>query len=199
MKQVQDHYFKKAKTDGYVARSAYKLEEADRRFQLFKPNQRVLDLGCYPGSWLQYIYFRVIQRGKQGLVVGVDRTPVGISLGSQVITLEKDIYSCSVEDFNQFTPSYSAVVSDMAPNTTGNRDVDHLESMGLCEKAWELAKDLLEPGGFFYCKLFEGSESAAFAQEVRQHCKKVKWIKPKGSRKESRELFILGVDFKLAN
>lgn len=202
MKQVQDHYYKQAKKEGYAARSAYKLAEIDEKCSLFKPGQHILDLGCYPGSWLQYIWKKIHTPQTPGCLVGVDIQAMN-SNHSASLCSEKGVhtYSCDIFDWDiqeLFTihSDWHGVVSDMAPSTTGNKEMDHLDSMDLCEKAVSISLDILNPQGFFVCKVFQGRESDRFYKEVSQYFQKTKWIKPKSSRSESREMFLCAQQFK---
>jgi len=197
LKKVQDHYFKKAKKEGYPARSIYKLEEAQKKHHFLKNGDRVLDLGCQPGSWSLYIA-KII--GPSGLVVGVDlQTGKGLSAGggAPIRILVADIMAEeTVEEVRRACQNYSAVVSDMAPRTTGNKWADQQHSLDLARRALELAARLLQLGGAFYCKVFEGEDFREYVDEVRRFFARVKIVKPMSSRKESREVFVLGLDFR---
>jgi 23S rRNA (uridine2552-2'-O)-methyltransferase len=196
LKKVQDHYFKKAKKEGYPARSIYKLEEAQKKHNFLKKGDRVLDLGCQPGSWTLYLAKIV---GPSGLVVGVDlQAGKGLSAGGAMIKiLAADIMTDeAVAAVAQACQNYSAVVSDMAPRTTGNKWADQQHSLELARRALELARMLLQPGGSFYCKVFEGEDFREYVDEVRKFFIRVKIVKPMSSRKESREVFVLGLDFR---
>ena len=196
MKKVQDYYFKKAKKEKYPARSVFKLEEAQRKFRFLKRGDRVLDLGCHPGSWSIYAAKQV---GSHGLVVGADlqkSKSVSFAGAAPIEFLCADIFK---EEFfleiKQKIP-FQVVVSDLAPKTTGHKFSDHLKSIELSKKALSLATRLLSPGGAFYCKVFQGEDFPDYVAEVRRYFKKTKVVKPKSSRVESREVFVLGMDFK---
>ncbi len=196
MKKVQDHYFHKAKREGYRARSVYKLQEADRKFRFLKQGSNVLDLGASPGSWSRYAAKRVAPRGR---VVAVDITPMK-GLGPDVILFTGDIFELEPAELANLLPGdsgFHVVLSDMAPHTTGNRSVDHLRSINLAETALYFAGSLLKPGeGTFYCKVFEGSELQAFRQACQQRFQSVRTFKPRSSRSESVEIFLLCRDLK---
>jgi len=197
MRKLHDYYFKKAKKEGYPARSVYKLAEAQERFHLLQRGDAVLDLGCYPGSWVRYAAKIV---GPQGVVVGVDRQ-AGMSLASEagaaaVTLIEADVNAAAlVRRLAAIRPRFQVVLSDLAPQTTGNKWVDHQQSLRLARRALEIAAQLLASGGRFYCKVFQGEDCPAFVEEVRPYFKTTKVVKPKSSRDESRELFVLGSDF----
>ncbi len=197
MKKVQDHYFKRAKKEGYPARSVYKLEEVQRKQLFLKKGDRVLDLGCQPGSWAMYAARTV---GSSGLVVGVDlNRGKGIQMGggAPIKVVQADIMDDAViEAITGICPGFSAVISDMAPHTTGNKWADQQQSLKLCRRALQLAVALLEKGGVFYCKVFEGEDFKEFLQEVKGHFGSARVVKPKSSRPESREVFVLATSFK---
>ncbi len=191
MKKVQDHYFHKAKREGYRARSVYKLQEANHKFRFLKRGSNVLDLGASPGSWSRYAAKRVAPEGR---VVAVDINPMQ-GLGPDVILFTGDIFEIEPAELAKLLPGNSGfhvVLSDMAPKTTGNRGVDHLRSINLAETALYFAESLLESGqGTFYCKVFEGGELQAFRQGCQQRFQSVRTFKPKSSRSESVEIFLL--------
>jgi len=164
------------------------LAEIDQKYRLFRPGQRVLDLGCAPGSWLQYISSRV---GPQGLVVGVDLQPLPAALPPGVIFRQADIMALDPESL-RLAPVYDAVVSDLAPATSGSKDVDHQRSLALARRAWEVAQVLLRAGGQFLVKVFQGPDFPAFRGELAAAFRQVRIIKPAASRPESREIYLLG-------
>ncbi len=185
-----DHYARRAKAEAFAARAVYKLQEIDQKYHLFRPGGRVLDLGCAPGSWLQYIGPRVLPGG---LVVGIDRTPVSISLLAHVTFLQADIETLDPEAVRALTPYFDAVVSDLAPATCGVKDVDHQRSLTLARLAWTWARAFLAPGGHFLVKVFEGPDFAGFVAEIKAACQRTQIVKPAGSRRESREIYLLGL------
>ncbi|MFZ5774468.1 MAG: RlmE family RNA methyltransferase [Thermodesulfobacteriota bacterium] len=194
MKEVQDYYFKKAKKEGYPARSVYKLEEAQLKHRLLKRGDRVLDLGCQPGSWTMYAAAVV---GPEGLVVGVDLNFGQIRTkgkSAPVHFLHGDIMTDAVlERVREICPSCDVLLSDMAPRTTGNKWADQQQSLALSRRVLEIALAMLAPGGNLYCKVFEGEDFKEFVDEVRRHFSATKIVKPKSSRPESREVFVLGM------
>ncbi len=183
MKKVKDHYFHKAKQEGYPARSVYKLKEAQNKYRFLKKGQRVLDLGASPGAWTKYAWQVV---GRKGQVFSVDLKPLSARPPS-VIFIQQDVFALDLGDLRGF----DVVLSDMAPSTTGRRDVDHVRQIGLAERALEIAQTVLLPGGDFFCKVFEGQELLSFRRACEQCFKKVRVFKPKSSRSESVELFLL--------
>lgn len=194
MKQYQDHYFKKAKQDNYAARSVYKLQEMDKRFQLFRKGQHVLDLGAAPGSWTQLASQKV---GPQGRVLGIDIQSTEIAFADNVVFLQADAFEDSPELLAAMEPlaPFDLVISDMAPKTTGVKFADQANSLELCERALEVAVARLKPGGHFVVKNFEGPDTKAYTDSMRPLFSKVRTFKPKSSRSESKEIFILGLGF----
>lgn len=191
MKKIKDHYFHKAKRDGYVARSAYKLEEIDKKHRLLRKGDLVLDLGCSPGSWLQYAAGKV---GEQGQVLGVDLQTVKLSLPKNVKVLQADIFEMTVKDFEMNGGMVDVVLSDMAPKTTGIRDTDAQRSYALNQQVFELSGDLLRPHGTLLVKAFQGAPLEQLRREFSSSFAQVKLCKPKSSRSESVEIFLLGLN-----
>ncbi len=187
-----DHYTRRAKASGFAARSVFKLEEIDKRTRLLRRGLRVLDLGCAPGSWTQYAAGKV---GRGGRVVGIDRRAIEFA-APQVTTLVGDIFETDAERFFEAGGGrFDVVLSDMAPDTTGDRFTDHVRSVELCRRALYLADTLLERGGAFVCKVFEGGDVPELVDEIRPRYGKLKRIKPKSTRSESVELFIVAQGF----
>ncbi len=193
MRKVRDHFFKRAKREGFLARSVYKLEEADRRYRLLRPGYVVVDLGAAPGSWTQYAAKRV---GPDGLVVAVDLHTVKAAEG-RVVPLKADVFDVEPKAIMDLIKEnghsgVDVVLSDMAPKTSGNKMVDHVRSVGLAERALWMAQRLLGRRGVFFCKVFQGGEFQTFVNECRGCFDEVKIFKPKSSRKESVETFVFG-------
>ncbi len=193
MKKIKDHYFHKAKRDGYVARSAYKLEEIDKKHRLLRKGNLVLDLGCSPGSWLQYAAGKV---GEQGQVLGVDLQTVKLSLPKNVKVLQADIFKMKVKDLEMNGGMVDVILSDMAPKTTGIRDTDAQRSYALNQQVLELSGDLLRPHGTLLVKAFQGAPLEQLRREFSSSFAQVKLCKPKSSRSESVEIFLLGLNKK---
>jgi 23S rRNA (uridine2552-2'-O)-methyltransferase len=195
MKKLHDHYFKRAKAENYPARSVYKLQEMDADFKFFKPGQKVLDLGATPGSWTLYAANKV---GPSGRVVGVDINPTDTAFPENVTFLVADALNPGPE-FTALLESmkpFHLVVSDMAPRTTGQRVTDQARSLELVEQALALAGTCLIQGGHFVAKVFMGPDVKAFTDSMRGAFEKVKTAKPKSSRSESFEQFIVGLSFR---
>ena len=189
MKKIKDHYFHKAKKDGYAARSAYKIEEIDKKYRIIRTGNKVLDLGCSPGSWLQYASRKV---GNSGQVLGVDLHPVKISLPSHVKVIKADIFEVTVEDLKIKGGLADVILSDMAPKTSGIRTNDAHQSFELNKKVLYLANEILRPEGSLLVKAFQGKLFDELCYEFKKMFANVKLCKPKSSRSESVEIFILG-------
>jgi len=196
VKKIQDFYFKKAKKEGYPARSVYKLSEAQEKYRLLGKGDKVLDVGCQPGSWSLFAAKTI---GPSGLVVGVDLKKGGDLQqrgGADIKFFCGDIMDKATEDMlRSVCARFDVIVSDMAPNTTGNKWADQQKSLTLSRHVLELSERLLAPGGNFYCKVFEGEDFREFVSNVHNLFKMAKVVKPKSSRSESREVFVLGMGY----
>ena len=184
-----DYFSRRARQENFASRAVYKLADIDRKFRLFHAGQRVLDLGCAPGSWLQYISSRV---GPQGLVIGLDRQPLKMTLGPPVHFQQTDITMVDPKDLKKLSPTFDVVVSDLAPATSGVKDVDHQRSLTLARLSWDFARELLAPGGHYLVKVFAGPDFPEFVAALKPHFQQVQIVKPTGSRSESREIYLLG-------
>ena len=183
--QWQDHYTLRAKKEHFPARSVYKLQEIQQKHQLIKKGHKVLDLGCAPGSWLHYA---AKLTGDKGRVVGIDLKPVTgqVPVHAQIITA--DVFTLDVESLGN---DFNLVLSDMAPATTGHKDVDAARSYNLCETALSIAQSVLLPGGSFACKIFHGPDFKTFTDIAKESFNKLKIFKPRSSRKASKEIFVI--------
>lgn len=195
MKNYRDYYFKKAKKENYPARSVYKLKEMDKYFQIFNKVKKVLDLGAAPGSWTKYAKERI---GDKGIIVAVDLNPLEIPIKDGIFFHQGDVINRDQELVNlleQHQP-FDVVMSDMAPKTTGIKITDQTRSLELAENAFEIAMDFLKKNGIFIVKIFNGPDVSNFMARIKKYFKKVKTYKPKSSRSESKEIFILGINKK---
>ncbi len=188
----QDRFFKKAKQEGFAARSVYKLEEIDQKFKVFKPGQTVLDLGASPGSWSQYASQKI---GHSGRLLGVDLSPVTVEL-SNAVFIQADLRDLHLETLFQehgFQPAFDIVMSDMAPKTTGIKFADQARSLELCELALDVAKRFLKPNGIFVCKFFQSGEFGQLRASIKKEFERVEAIKPESTRSISKEIFLVGL------
>ncbi len=186
MKKVQDYYFHKAKREGYPARSVYKLQEAQKRFRFLRSGQKVLDLGASPGSWTKYASRKI---GSKGKVVALDLHNLKVN-APNVEFIKTDIFSLEDGDLYRKFGRFHVVLSDMAPKTSGRKDLDHFRSIELARYAFRIASRVLGPGGVFFCKVFEGEDLPSFRKELQRAFSSVKLFKPKSSRTESVEKFL---------
>ena len=186
----QDHYSRKAQKEKYPARSVYKLQEIQKKYRVIRKGDRVLDLGCSPGSWLAYA---AELTGESGTVVGIDLKPVSIQLPPHVKVYTGDVLAPGEALIEKLRQRFHAVICDMAPNTTGNKDVDAARSFHLCEAALNLSQEILIPNGSFVCKLFQGELFQEFSDRVKALFKRQHIFKPQSSRKASKEIYIIGI------
>jgi len=185
----KDHYYHRAKKEGYLARSAFKLEEIQNKFKIFKKNQRVLDLGYFPGSWSQFASSKI---GKEGILIGLDiQEPCELSLPNATF-FQMDINEL---DWKKLPlTQYDLIISDMAPKTTGIKVVDQAQSMQLCEMALWICEERLLKGGNFVVKVFEGPEFQNYQKKSRKIFESVKLFKPKATRSASKEIYLIGLN-----
>jgi 23S rRNA (uridine2552-2'-O)-methyltransferase len=188
--QWADHLTQKAKAENYPARSVYKLMEIQKRFRVIKKGGQVLDLGCSPGSWLIYA---AKTTGPSGRAVGIDLKPVETNLPDNAVAHTGDIFEMEPTLGEAVGNGYDSVLSDMAPATTGRKDVDSARSFDLCEAALRVACDLLAPGGNFVCKIFQGAEFKQLEKDVKSRFAQHKIFKPESCRKSSKEIYIIGI------
>lgn len=187
--RAKDEYVIKANKDGYRARSAYKLLEINKKTNLIRKNSSVLDLGAAPGSWLQ-----VTKKLTQGKIIGIDLLEIKPIKGVEFF--KGDIASQECEEFLDWQiQKIDVILSDMAPNTSGNKSIDHLQIMNLAEIALEIAEKKLAKGGNLCIKIFEGKDLNDFVLALRKRFEKVLRIKPNASRPESPELYLISLGF----
>ncbi len=187
----QDHLTKKAKSEGYPARSVYKLQEIDEKYRLFRPGVSVLDLGAAPGSWTRWSRRRV---GRNGSIVAVDLS--AFEADEQTTVVQADILDPAVAQHLRRYGPFDLVISDAAPATTGNRLVDTGRSEELVEAVFRLASDLLGHGGCVVAKIFAGGGEKAYLDRLRVAFARAALYRPKASRSESMEAFLVGVELK---
>ncbi|MDR2055937.1 MAG: RlmE family RNA methyltransferase [Desulfovibrio sp.] len=194
MKEYRDHYFRKAREESYPARSVYKLKEMDAKFRLLKPGMRVLDLGAAPGSWSIGAAEKI---GGGGLVLACDVQDTETIFPPQVIFMREDVFnrSTAFEARLEELGPFDAVLSDMAPRTTGSRITDQTRSLELAVEAFSLAGLCLKGGGAFVAKIFMGPDIRELLVPMRRVFATVKTFKPKSSRAESKEIFSVGLNF----
>jgi len=187
----RDHFHQRAQRAGFRARAVFKLEEIDRANRVLQTGQRVLDLGCAPGSWLQYAGARV---GPRGRLVGIDRAEIAGVAGARLLV--GDVFTVTPEELLGDLAAFDVVLSDMAPDTTGIRHVDQARSEALFERALELARSTLAPGGHFIGKLFQGPDFKRLIDACRTAFAAVKIEKPASSRAFSIEQYVVAKGFR---
>ena len=186
-KQRRDTYVKQSKIDGYRARSAYKLKEIDEKFKIFKRGMQVIDIGAAPGSWSQYVS-KVVKNGK---IISIDLKDIDTIKG--VIQIKGDFTDLLVQNEikNNIKKNVDAVISDMAVNTTGIKNIDAIQTGELCIEAMNFSKEIISIDGYFISKIFMGGTFNEIVAEGKKIFKEVKVFKPKSSRKDSKESFII--------
>ena len=184
-----DHLTRQAQAANFPARSVFKLEEIQKKHRILKQGDKVLDLGCSPGSWLLYASKIV---GGRGHITGIDKQEVTIEVAANVTILTGDILEPPPELLSD-KGLIDTVLSDMAPNTIGNKATDAARSFILAEAALETARLMLKPGGNFVCKIFQGEDFKKFTDMVKGEFDKHKIFKPESCRRESRETYVLGL------
>ena len=187
-----DRFHQKAKKEGYLARAVYKLQEIDEKHRIFDGGHRVLDLGCSPGSWLQYAQETI---GERAILVGLDRAPLEKPPRGARIEIG-DVLAIDVKQLLGELPAFDIVLSDMAPDTSGIRNLDQARSEALFERALEIATQVLAPGGNFVGKLFQGPDFKKLTEAVRARFGAAKTMKPASSRQISIEQYVIGKGFR---
>ena len=186
-KQRRDAYVRQSKVDGYRARSAYKLKEIDEKFRIFKGGMSIIDIGAAPGSWSQYVA-KVVKSGK---IISVDLKEMENI--EDTLQIKGDFTSIDIQnqikDYLKKKPD--VVMSDMAVNTTGIKNIDSIQTGELCKEAMVFSKDVISEKGFFISKIFMGSTFNEIVALGKKIFKEVKVFKPKSSRKDSKESFII--------
>lgn len=190
-RQINDPFSAKARKLGYRSRAAFKIEEIDDRFHLLKPGVRVIDLGLAPGGWTQV----AIERGVKH-IVGVDLLPVDPLPPAEILQMDFTDPACGPKLMELLGGAPDVVLSDMAPNTIGHRETDHLRIVGLIEASIEFAVEVLKPGGAFVAKAFQGQNTDRLMAELNRHFDKVRNVKPKASRADSSEVYLVATGFK---
>jgi 23S rRNA (uridine2552-2'-O)-methyltransferase len=191
-RQLNDPYVKQAKAEGFRSRAAYKLIELDERFGLLKGVQRVVDLGIAPGGWSQVVR----KRAPKAAVVGIDLLPTDPIEGVAILQMDFMAEQAPTALAEALGGPPDLVLSDMAANTVGHKQTDHLRTMGLVEAAASFAVETLAPGGAFVAKVLAGGTDAELLALLKQHFRTVKHAKPPASRKGSSEWYVIAQGFK---
>jgi 23S rRNA (uridine2552-2'-O)-methyltransferase len=195
-RQLNDPYVAKARREGYRSRAAYKLIEIDDKYRFLKPGQRVVDLGCAPGGWMQVAAMRIgLDKGK-GALVGIDLLPVDPVTGATLFEMDFMDEDAPEKLTASLGGEADVVFSDMAANTTGHKQTDHLRIIGLAEAAYEFAREITRPGGALLMKLFQGGETGALIALLKRDYMSVRHVKPAASRADSSEMYVLATGFR---
>ena len=195
-RQLNDPYVARARREGYRSRAAFKLVEIDAKHHILKPSARVVDLGAAPGGWSQVAAERVGAAEGKGHVVAIDVLEMGAIPGVEFLQL--DFHDAAAPDRLKALVGGQAdvVLSDMAPNTTGHRQTDHLRIMALAELAADFACAVLARGGAFLCKVLQGGTEATLLAALKRDFSHVRHVKPAASRSDSAELYLLATGFR---
>ena len=190
-RQINDPFAAKARALGYRSRAAFKISEIDDRFRLFRKGAKVIDLGLAPGGWTQV----AIERGVTD-IAGVDLLPVDPLPPAHILEGDFTEPGCGERLVELLGGPPDVVMSDMAPNTIGHRETDHLRIVGLIEAAMDFAVQVLKPGGAFVAKAFQGGGTDQLIATLKQHFREVRNVKPKASRQDSSEVFLVATGFR---
>jgi 23S rRNA (uridine2552-2'-O)-methyltransferase len=196
-RQLNDPYVQKAKADGYRSRAAYKLIEINDKFKIFKKGQVVVDLGAAPGGWSQVAAQKIqLNRPWGGKLLAIDLLEMPPILGANII--QQDFLSLSEEDIAKWIKGQKVdvILSDMAASASGHTPTDHMLIMRLCEDAFLFAKSHLNEGGFFIAKILQGGTENELLAMLKESFKLVKHFKPKSSRSESAEMYVVCMGFR---
>jgi len=192
MYKQKDFYFKKAKEEGFRARSVYKLFNLNKKYHIISKNNKVLDLGCSPGSWLQ-ASLKIV--GTNGFVLGIDIIPIKEIKNTKFIQAditEKE----TIEKIKSISDNFDVIISDLSPKTSGIKELDNEKSIQLNEAALKISEQVIKENGNFLCKIFQGPYFQEFLKNISKKFKFVKCHKPEASRKESKEIYIIAKGFK---
>ena len=188
LRQKKDQFVKKAKQIGYLNRAAFKLEEIEKKFNLIKHSKNIFEFGSSPGGWTQVI----LNSNKETKITSIDL--LDLKINHKKINFFKENFLTF--NFNILKGNYDLVLSDVAPNTTGHQSTDHLRISQLIYEIINKLKLLLKPNGSFICKIWKGEEEKEIIKQLKILFKDVDYFKPKSSRKESSEIFIIARTFK---
>ncbi len=195
-RQLNDPYVAQARREGYRSRAAYKLLEIDEKYKLFRPGQRIVDLGAAPGGWSQVAAARTGARQGRGRVIGIDLLEMDPIDGVAFRTMDFHDPEAPERLRQWLDGPADGVLSDMAANATGHRKTDHLRIVGLAELAAEFAREVLAPGGFFLAKVLQGGAEGELLVRLKREFAAVRHVKPKASRPDSAELYLLATGFR---
>jgi 23S rRNA (uridine2552-2'-O)-methyltransferase len=195
-RQLNDPYVAQARREGYRSRAAYKLLEIDEKYRLLKPGQRIVDLGAAPGGWSQVAAEKVSGREGRGRVIAIDLLEMDAVEGVEFQRMDFHDPEAPERLRTWLGGLADGVLSDMAANATGHRKTDHLRIVGLVELAADFASEVLAPGGFFLAKVLQGGAEGELLARLKREFSVVRHVKPKASRADSAELYLLATGFR---
>ena len=195
-RQLNDPYVAQARREGYRSRAAYKLIEIDEKYKLFAPGQRIVDLGAAPGGWSQVAAAQVQSREGRGRVVAIDLLEMDAIEGVEFRQMDFHDPDAPARLREWLGAPANGVLSDMAANATGHRKTDQLRIIGLVELAADFASEVLAPGGFFLAKVLQGGADGELLSRLKREFATVRHVKPKASRADSAELYLLATGFR---
>ncbi|MFV3128366.1 RlmE family RNA methyltransferase [Niveispirillum sp. KHB5.9] len=196
-RQLNDPYVAEAKKRGFRSRAAFKLLQLDEKFGFLKRGQRIIDLGAAPGGWTQIAVDRSkSDKGGTGQVIGIDLLEMDPVPGATTFQMDFTIPEAPARLKALLQGPADIVMSDMAANTTGHTQTDHLRIMGLAEMAYEFATEVLAPGGAFICKLFQGGAERELLAQMKKDFTSVRHAKPAASRQDSSETYLVAMGFR---
>ncbi|ADR19286.1 RlmE family RNA methyltransferase [Calditerrivibrio nitroreducens] len=191
----KDSFYKKAKLEGYRSRASYKLLELNQKYKLFRKNDAVLDVGAAPGGWSQ-VALQLL--GEKGIVVAVDILDINPLNDKRFHFIKGDIRDeNTLSEITKYASSFDIVISDIAPNTTGQKFVDHQNSINLIKTVMNFIMKTLKKNGIFLFKLFDGEERESLVKDLKELFEDIKIIRPDATRKNSFEIYIICKGYKL--
>ena len=187
----KDPFYLKAKKNDIISRAYYKLEEIDRKYNLFKNHKKILDVGCSPGGWTQYI----LKKNPKNKIVGIDLLPIDKQVDGDIIFYNMDLNEFNYIDklFTKSKYTFNSIISDIAPNTSGNQFLDQTNSYNLSMLSAQFIEKYLIKGGNFLVKNFQGEDTEKLFKFIKSYFNKTFYIKPSASDKKSKEIYILGL------
>ena len=190
----KDPFYLKAKKNDIISRAYYKLEEIDKKYNLFKNQKKILDVGCSPGGWTQYI----LKKNPKNKIVGLDLLPIDYQLEGELTFYIMDLKETSAIEklFTKNKYTFDSIISDIAPNTSGNQFLDQTNSYNLSLLSAQFIEKYLNKGGNFLVKNFQGEDTEKLFKFIKSHFLKTLYIKPAASDKKSKEIYILGLEKK---
>ena len=198
MKKIFDHYSKKAKEENYAARSVYKLIEIDQKYNIIKRGMKILDIGCSPGSWSQYILKRIGKGKLFGIDISNKITSRISSKDKRFTFIKSDIFYLNIDLLKEKTGELDLILSDISPNTTGDKFLDSQISLRMLEQVFKISDALLKPSKNVVAKVFQGEDLEGYIKDyIKSKYERILRFKPKSSRKESKEIYIIAIGKKV--